>query len=442
MRPPLRPLSLTLALWLLAAPALAETGGPQLTADGDGAILHNPGPAPIVALRVGEQRLIRLGPGESAPLNVPADSAIAGRFDIDDWSRALDDLAPGWADMHLRTAGHFLDTVDAGPAGAPSASINLRLLADVPPETMAEWARGPALRRALAARAARHVPPRSLGPLLVAVDPSETHAEWPAAYAALPPLIEGVQRAIELHGRAALPALRAHPRWAAERGVGAQFDPPTPIPDAAAALARALDAGQFDRAATIAAGLVAQPGPRDATLNRQLCGALDTAAQQALRAGRLLAAEGWLQRAGPVCGLLQAERTATLFRARGDLRRQMGDLRGAVGPYRAAFWLAEAPQDRARLADTHAELALLRFGEGSIEAGEAHLEAARALDSLRPRVQAAIEARPTVDLRARVGIVLIILVMGVFVMRRLRKVFRGDRIPGTRAALKARRGPW
>ena len=38
----------------------------------------------------------------------------------------------------------------------------------------------------------------------------------------------------------------------------------------------------------------------------------------------------------------------------------------------------ETAADRARLADTHAELALLRYGEGAFEAGDAHLEAARA----------------------------------------------------------------
>lgn len=417
-----------LALWaaLWAAPAAGQ--GLRAEAVEGGLRLHNPGPAPVVALRVGEARLNRLGPGESATVRAAADAVVAGRFDPADWARALDDLSPGWADTHLRTAGHFLDTIDAGPAGAPDEALNLRLLAAIDPEAMAAWATGPPLRRVLAARAARHAPAAALGPLLAAVDPAETHPPWPATYAGLPPLVEGVRRAIEAHGTAALPALRAQPGWALDRGVGPQLDPSQAPPDAPLRLASALEAGDFEAAAALAAGLAG--GPLDPEVARMACGALDTAAQQALGRDRLLAAEGWLRLAGPVCGPDLARRAAALFRARGDTRRAGGDLAGAAGWYRAGFWLAQAPPDRARLADTHAELALLRYGEGAFEAGEAHLEAARALDSLRPRVQAAIEARPTVDLRARVGIALIILVMGVFVLRRLGRVLRRERIGG------------
>lgn len=401
--------------------------------------MSNPGPAPVVALRIGEARLARLGPGESAVVTAEAPApAVAARFDPADWARALDDLAPGWAETHLRTAGHFLDTVDAGPAGDPDHAINLRLLAAVEPATAADWTRGPPLRLALVARALRHAPPEALPPLLAAVDPAVEHPPWPAAYAALPPLADAVRLAIEAHGAAALPALRAAPRWRADRGLDAgqlDPDPPPPAADAPARLAAALGAGDFDAAAAIAARLVRGPLDPDADPEtaRRACGALDTAAQRALRAGRLLAAEGWLRRAAPVCGDDPAtrDRAAALFRARGDLRRGRGDLVGAVGWYRPAFWLAEAPVDRARLADTHAELALLRYGEGAFAEGDRHLEAARALDSLRPRVQAAIDARPTADPRARVGIAFIALLMALFVARRLRRVLRrGPGIPG------------
>lgn len=433
-------------------------------------MLRNPGPAPVVAVRVGDARLIRLDAAAAAEVRPgPArPPLIAARFAPDDWALALTDLSPGWADTHLRTAGLFLDTVDGGPAGDPSQSLNLRVLAAADAERVRGWIAEPPLRLALAARAMRHTDAAALPTLLAAVDPGRTTATWPAAYESLPALSDAVRTTIEAQRLAALPALAAHRAWAEERGLvsAAQFAvlggaaPPTleapddaPVNDAALVerLGEALSSGAFERAAHLAGAAAwrwrdrpddAAPPALDAV--RLSCSALETAAQQALKTGRWLAAESWLRLGAEPCGETEAfrERAAALFRVRGDAAARRGDLSAAASAFRGAFWLAHAPIDRARLADTHAELALLRYGEGDFEAGDAHLEAAREMDSLRPRVLEAIGARPTTDIRARVGIIIIMIGLGIFAVRRLRKVFRPPRrISSRRPSLKGRRGP-
>lgn len=303
----------------------------------------------------------------------------------------------------------------------------------------------PQLRLALVARAARHAP-AALDPLLAAVAPDAASPAWPAAYAALPPLAEGVRRAIEAHGEAALPALDRHPAWAADRGldprVRAAFDAaPAPVaPPPPGALAAALEAARFDDAARLAAAAVLAGAVDDARL---VCGALDTAAAADLRAGRWIAAEGRLRLAGPWCGPTAAfrERVAALLRARGDAERARGDLAGAVGWYRPAYWIAAADVDRGRLADAHGLLASLRYGEGDPAAGDRHLEAARALDALRPAVQDAIAAKPEPDRRARIALVVIIIFLGVFAARRLRRVFAPSPRARMRRADRSLKGP-
>lgn len=428
-----------LALLALLAAGTASAQGLVHEVSDAGVVVRNAGPAPVVALRIGGRRVARLAPGETmrvTPDHPDEPAVVAGRYDPRDWATALADLSAGAAETHLRTAGYYLDAVDAGPEGEPQAAINLRLLAAVDRATAAEWVAGPPLRLALVARAALHAP-AALEPLLGAVDPDAAPDEapdpWPEPYGSLASPADGARIAIEAAGVAALAALDAHPRWAADRGIGPVVrrafegargglgDAPPP-----GALAAALDAGDFDEAAALA-GRMASVGGLDSSAARLVCGALDTAAAGALRSGRWLAAEGWLRWAGPWCGPTAAfrARVAALWRARGDALRVRGDLVGAIGWYRPAFWLAEAAPDRARLADMHGLLALLRYGGGQIEAGDRHLAEARALDSLRPVVQDAIAAKPEPDLRARVAMVVIIAFLGVFAARRLRRVLGG-----------------
>ena len=89
------------------------------------------------------------------------------------------------------------------------------------------------------------------------------------------------------------------------------------------------------------------------------------------------------------------------------------------------------------MADTLAEISLLRFRDGALLAANAYLDEARDVGPLRPRVMEALGARPKADPRAKLAIFVIIVFMGLFVARRLRRVWSTDR--GGARRLKRRR---
>lgn len=431
----MRALVTPLALLLAAAPAYGLR-----VVEAEGVLrVTNDGPAPVVALRVGERTFARLDPGET--VEAPA-GLVAGRFDPADWAAALDDLDPRWADLHLRTAGHFLDVISPGAPGVPRESANLRLLAGADPAVAASWAAGSPLRLTLAARAARHVPPGPLlDALLAAASPDGAPAALPAAYAALMSLPDELRRAVEAHGAAAVPVLLAHPAWAADRGfadraLAAAFGIEAPATADPAALVQALERGEHDAAAREAVRAAVawrsetpHPLPVEARL---VCGGLDLGAQADLAAGRFTAAEARLRLAGAWCGdaAPYRQRIAALLRARGDVAHRGADLHTAAAWFRAAWAFAREPADRARLADTLADLATLQFADGDTERGRGFLDEARTIDDARPKVMEAMQARPEVDSRARAGILLIIVFLGLFIVRRLRRVLRRPRSPG------------
>ncbi len=399
---------LGLLLLLLAAPPAAPPP------------FQNTASVPLVALVSGETRRVRLEPGASWAVAAPA-----GRFALQDWAQALErDLRPELAQFHLRTAGRLLDAVDPGDEGNPASAANLRLLASVDAKQAESWARPPALRLALAAQAAAHVSP---GPLLerLLVEAQPTADEpWPKAWE-LPPLSALVAAAVERAGPAALPILLKHPEWAQALGFGptglaSVFEVgPKPTGGESGAVRAALDAGDGSAAARLALG---GPPGRD----RLRCAALDLGAQAALKRGHTLAAEAWALHAAPRCGPSEAStsRAAAVLRQRGERAFKRGDLVTAAGVFRAAWWLGESPSDRGRLADTEASLALLHFARKRFEQGQARLAAAKAVDPLRARVQEALRASPEPDMRARAGMIFIILLLGYFALRRLGRVLK------------------
>jgi hypothetical protein len=430
--------AIALGLWALAGAARAEHDPPR-SGDGlaptrDGAVvrLTNTGAVPVLAVRAGDRTWARLAPGQrvDAPPDVPI---AAGRFPLEQWGEALGDLGGPWAETHLRTAGFYLDAVAPGPEGVPARAANLRLLQTVDAQVAAAWVEPPALRLGLVARAARHVPPGPLLDRLLSAASPDVVTVWPPPYDVLEPLSTLLRVAIEAGGVAALPVLLAHPAWAADRGfdvpgLARAFGPEVGQPPAAVeadALSGALAAGDF--AAAARAGVAAALEPSTTGDRARLaCAALDVGAQRAVAAERLLAAEAYLRLAAPLCGETPAFRlrAASLLRAQGDRAHAGADLAGAVDWYRGALFLGDADADRARLADTLADLALARFREDALTEGRVRLDEAREVDPLRPKVLAALDAAPSVDPRARVALVLVILFLLVFAVRRLRRVLR------------------
>ena len=107
--------------------------------------------------------------------------------------------------------------------------------------------------------------------------------------------------------------------------------------------------------------------------------------------------------------------------------------------FERAHFFEPNPKTRAQWADTLAELAILRFREGLHSEGRAYLEQAKTLAAFRPKVLAANDADPGINQRAKLGIVIIICVLGFFAVRRLRQVWFGEltRVRRTRDSVES-----
>ena len=383
-------------------------------------------------------------------------------------------MSAPWAEYHLRTAGAYLDTLDPGRDGAPKEAANIVALENVPAHVFGHWVHGEPLQLALVAQAARHVPVDLLVKLMGVTEPTDEHAPWPEEYAILDTLPALMRDAIEAKGSAAIPGLLAHPTWAKDRG----FDNPslawafpahrkavrqalTNRQDSAAKealsvwktgldanfraqLVAALESDHTREAARLAVAaavrwMVNETKTLPADAARLTCATLDGAAVAMIRSHRLLAAEAHLRLAGAACGDRQIyrERVADLFAVMGEESVGRGDFESALPWFKGAHHFGHRAIDKARLADTLAEVSLLRFKEGDVVSGSAILDAAQAIDGLRPRVVEAAGVRPKADPRAKLGIFVIIVFLGLFAVRRLRKVWSigGDRGRG----LKRRR---
>ena len=354
---------------LIFGPVAASADGIKVTPnpDGPGVQVTHGGVHPVIAVKVGDRGLLSLFPGETLVVDAAPDATASGRFRLEDWREALNDLSAHWAEYHLRTAGFYLDTLDPGPDGTPNEAHNLTALSEASAEMVSGWVGGPPLRLALVARAAQHAPVTVLASLLLATSPTATPPPWPDAYAALDPLPLLVRDAIERQGARAVPALLAAPDWATDRGfsdpalawafpsvhgaVGAALrrrgdalatraltvlDETAPTP-AAEQLAAALDADRTDEAIALAVRAAArwhvhQTQPATADAGRLACATLDVAVINALRAARFLAAEAHLRLAGGACGdrRIYRERVADVFGALGEEAVGRGDLSTAA----------------------------------------------------------------------------------------------------------------
>ncbi len=414
----------------LLVPVLLAPVGLETRADGEQLVVTNHGSIEILGLRAGEATRERLEPGASWTTAKPEKLSVGGRFPLERWREALDDTGPAWADIHLRTAGFYLDALDAGAPGAADAA-NLKALAAVDASVAGRWVGDAPVRMALAARAAWHVPPGTLlGALLARVDPGAEPVALAAPYEKLEPAVEGIRIAIERHGLAALEFALAFPPWAADRGLAVPGlaaawgrQGAIPPPPEADALGTALREG--DREAAIRLGVAAALAGETSHL---VCGALDLGVARAIANGHLLAGEGHLRLAARVCPASAAlrQRAAHLMRVRGERAFRSGALTTAAEWFRAGWWLAGEPADKGRLADTLAELALLHYERGDTDAGTTFLEQAREVAPLRPRVMDAFGARPHADPKVRIAVIVILVLMLLFLTRRLRKLL-GDR---------------
>ncbi len=441
---------LTLTVLLFAAWVSPVYGdGVTATAEGGQITITNTGRATLVGLKVGQGEVLILKPKARAQVTSGGEPSVHGRIELAEWHLALDDLSAVWAPFHLRTSGFLLDALDSGPLGDPAQAANLKALRRGAPDTMKNWVAGPDLRLALVARAARHAPPALLARLMSARRPDDGAAlsEWPPAYAGLESITDSIRAAIEQHGAHpdVLRALAKHPDWAADRGLGHRgllsslasghsavktVGVIPPKDSQVSALVQALDQGREAEASRLAVDSALVNGPSTgALLERLTCAGLDSGARAAIKVERWLAAEAYLRLAGEICGdrISHRGRVAEFFRRRGDVMVQALDLAAALDWFRAALWFGGDRQDRARLADTHAELAILGFRSMNPVSAQEHLDQANHYGPYRPRVVTASELKPRADPRARFGLIIIIIFVAFFALRRLARLFADRR---------------
>ncbi|MBV70417.1 MAG: hypothetical protein CMH52_03625 [Myxococcales bacterium] len=402
----------------------------------------NTSKATLVALRAGKQTIAILPPGETIPV-VDGGASVDGRFKVDEWLNA-GLKSDRWLPFHLRTAGHFLDAIDPGKPGDPLGSANLMALKKLPVSYLDEWNSLPSDWKCLLARASRHASEAFIAKLVSLVDPRADDANQCQLASQVGGVVSNVEAAIESNRPSVtlLNALQQNPTWLDNRGLANQFllaalglkkpipathsNPKTWLKD----LSQALNLGQEQQARAIAVQFASQPnnGPGRDILRRMSCSVLDSAAASTRRKNQWLATDAYLRLAIKVCGDKSTirDRIAQYYRARAEKKTAALDLMSAADWLTAAFWIARDPNDKAFLADTWAELAILRFRTEDNFSGRLFLNYAQDLDPLRSRVLAAAEFNPETDPRARVGVAIVIFFLAVFSWRRLKRVLFGD----------------
>ncbi|MGC6418680.1 MAG: hypothetical protein ACON3Z_16265 [Bradymonadia bacterium] len=397
--------------------------------------------APLEGVRVGDMTLATMAPGAVVELD-NADTPIIGRFALSRWADASE--SEEWVTFHLRTAGFYLDGANPGLPGDPTSSANLIALRELKATTLDSWSTMTQFRRALLTYAARHTNPGFVASLLKKIGP-DTSASGskllPKEFGSVP---DNLRIAVETQGAedVILSALIQAPRWARDRGLidQAQFaalgvdtinlDSLPSTDKAVVELTEAIRLGDEERAQSLAARYAVSAGSqsRSSVLTRMSCSVLDSAAADARRRAQWIATEAYLMAALRLCGDLDTlrERISQYYRARAEAAVGRLDLTTATDWLTGAYQTSRKPIDRAFLADTLAELALLRFRTEDAYRGKTYLARARALDPFRERVIAAGEHDPETDPRARVGVAIVIFFLAIFAWRRLRRALFGD----------------
>jgi len=445
------PAGLTLALILLLPVSAMSDGG---VGTGDSA--HTPRPqslsqtfqnnslSTMVAIRLGETTIARLEPGAETSVNTKERLPARGRFSVASWHRSKGLVEP-WLDFHMRTAGHFLDAVSPGSEGDPDSAANLRALRELSVLELKDWSKQPVNWQVLLTRASRHTTPEFVAQLMISVPPdSQFEAPTPSLLPLGTPVVN-IRRAIEDMGPAEpiLQALKTQPKWAEDRGLSDErllialgLNAPTVLKPAGqeptlTALKAALSQGAQDRALAEAIGFANMQSIDPVSgleVLRLGCVILDTAAAESRRRARWLATEAYLRLAIRLCGDKSTlrDRIGHYYRARAEEAQARLNLTAAADWLTAAYWIGQDRRDKAFLADTLAELAIIQFRVEDPYRGRLYLKRAQDLDPHRPRVLKAAEYNPQTDPRARVAVSIIIFFLAIFAWRRVKRAMFGD----------------
>lgn len=408
--------------------------------------LENTSGFELIGIKVGDRVIPQLNATQSLRIDGAETEPQGGRFSLSQWSDALDQTGSDFAVHHLITAGVIPDAVEPGLAGDPEGSANVRALRAY---------HGPVFRcgtqsdvcTALLAYASRYLAGSHLEHLLASVEPSATVRVDLPNYQGLPAAVESLRYTFENIGHQTLSSINLPKPWLLDRGLnhelllsalgmstsqvsGLSTRIAKDFDGALGAIGSAYSGGYEQAAAQWALEAWRLKPKRELTVSevRFVCSGFDAGAALSMSRDWYVAALGYLLLISKHCPDTpgQRERFASWFSQQGVSAFAQLRLEDARVLFERAHFFEKSPKTRAQWADTLAELAILRFREGLHGEGRTYLDEAKTLAAFRPKVLAAQDADPGVNQRAKLGIMIIICVLGFFAVRRLRRVWFGE----------------
>ena len=441
---------LTIALGFVSCTTYAQ--GVHLKTDSDVYEIENRTQYVIEGVRYGNQQFEVLQPKTSIRFPKSAGTLVGGRFRLSQWGEALRDPDKRLARFHMMTAAIYPDGLEPGLAGDPLSSTNVQHLRNYKGPPISCGAKPTGLCLGLLASASKYLPLEHLEYLLEVTAPS---MKWPAhvgVYADLPAVGTSIRAAFELWGPAEVAQMSIPAIWLYDRGLSSSVLLHTlgiPEPDgfrteriardfngAYEAIRSAYQSGNELAAAhwSLEAWRLHDSQNFSLSQRRVVCSGFDAGAAHHQSRDQYVAAFAYLMLLGTHCDDTpgQRERFADWFSMQG--RQAFAELRleAARVLFERAYFFESTPKTKAELADTLAELAILRFREGEIQTARKYVEKAVRIGAFRPKVLAAQDADPGGNKRAKIGILIIICFITFFVVRRLRRVWFGDLTPRRR----------
>ena len=408
--------------------------------------IHNDTKFTIVAAQYGETSLPSIGGGEVHRLSYSEGVLSGGRFLVSEWRGALAALSQHSSRLHLMTAGVYPDVLQPGLAGDPLSSANIHALTQYSGPTIVCSSEYSVTCLGLLAHASAHLPIQQLEYLLQTVPPESELGDYPPNFGDLPPLLNSIRDAFERWGPTEIQKITVPTPWLHDRGITSTLllgvlKIKTPsgfltqriakdFEGAYRAILSAYETGNDRAAAEWALEAWRLRSDRDILpeQHRIICSGFDAGAALHQRAERFVAAFGYLSLLSAYCDDTpsQRERYADWFSIQGRAAFSELRLEAARVLFERAYFFDSSPKTEAELADTLAELAILRFREGEVEIARTYLAKASRIAAFRPKVLAAQDADPGGNKRAKIGIVIIIGFLAFFAIRKLRRAWFGD----------------
>ncbi len=424
----------------------AHAKGLKVEATADVIVIRNETNFTIEGVRYGVEALQPLAAGQSYRIPYSEGVLAGGRFSISEWANALKHVKEHPSRLHLMTAGIYPDVISPGLAGDPLSSLNIKKLVQYDGPLISCPTDAPSVCYGLLAHASLFLPIHHLEHLLNVVTPDSDSSAYSGDYRDLPPTADSIRDSFERWGPTNVAEIRVPNVWLYDRGLTSpvllsalNVTPPAgflaarvarDFSGAHLAISSAYQNGNDEAAAAWSLEAWRLHDPKNITQSerRLICSGFDAGAAFHQRNRRFVAAFGFLVLISAHCDDTpgQRERLADWFSIQG--RAAFADLRleAARVLFERAHFFDSSPKTEAELADTLAELAILRFREGEVDIARNYLEKAVRIAAFRPKVLAAQDADPGGNKQAKIGIIIIICFIAFFAARKLRRVWFGD----------------